>query len=458
MTLHIRNPFTGEAFAELSEDDETSLEAKLERSRAAQREWRTIHVDERVRRILYSLQLFREESEEVAREISMQMGKPLAQARGEIDGMFTRAEHMSGLAAKALAPEPQHAAEGFELRIEHEPLGLVLNLAAWNYPLLIPINVIVPALAAGNAVRLTHSAITPLCAVRFDRAFEALGVPGLFSHIVIDHERCASLIGDSRVDHLAFTGSVEGGRAVHRAAAGRFIDCGLELGGKDPAYVAADSDLAFSAPNIVDGACYNAGQSCCAVERAYVDASLYDDFLARAEAVMKDYVLGDPLDEATTLGPMAQKKSIAALEAQVADALARGARLITGGRAVDDVFFAPTLLADVPQDALVMQEESFGPILPVRSVKSDEEALESMNDSRFGLTASVWTEDMQRAERFVRELETGTVFANRCDYLDPSLPWTGVKDSGRGSTLSRYGYVHLTRRKAVHLRHVPLPE
>jgi acyl-CoA reductase-like NAD-dependent aldehyde dehydrogenase len=454
MSFQLRSPFDREVFAELPEDDERTLEAKLAAAVGAQREWRRLSVEERSRRVGHSLGLFREESGDVAREISQQMGKPLAQARSEIDGMFGRAEHMLGIAAEALAPEPQPASEGYVLRIEHEPLGVVFNLAAWNYPLLIPINVIVPALCAGNAVLLKHSALTPLCGARFERAFDALGVPGLFAHVVTGHEQCTRLIGDARVDHVAFTGSVEGGRAVHRAAAQRFIDCGLELGGKDPAYVAADSELAFCAPNIVDGACYNAGQSCCAVERAYVHASHYDEFLERAEAAMGGYVLGDPLEESTTLGPMAQRKTIAFLEAQVRDAVTRGARLVMGGVAVDDVFFPPTLLADVPQNALVMQEESFGPILPVRAVTDDDEALALMNDSRFGLTASVWTGDSRRAERFARELETGTVFANRCDYLEPCLPWTGVKDSGRGSTLSRYGYVHLTRRKAVHLRGV----
>lgn len=452
MTLSIRSPFDGEVFAELPEDDSNSLEAKLAGAATAQRQWRRLPVTERVARVARCLETLRRESEDVAREVTQQMGKPLAQARSEVEGMFGRAEHMLAIAPEVLAPEPQAAPDGFELRIEHEPLGVVFNLAAWNYPLLIPINVIVPALVAGNAVLLKHSALTPLCGARFERAFAGLGRPGLFAHVVTGHAECARLIADARVDHVAFTGSVEGGRAVHRAAAERFIDVGLELGGKDPAYVAADSELEFSVPNVVEGACYNAGQSCCAVERAYVHASQYEDFLARAEAAMGEFVLGDPMQEATTLGPMAQRKALAFLEAQVEDAVARGARLIRGGRARDGAFFEPTLLADVPQDARVMQEESFGPILPVRAVADDDEALALMNDSRFGLTASVWTGDRERVERFVGELETGTVFANRCDYLDPCLPWTGVKDSGRGSTLSRYGFVGLTRRKAVHLR------
>lgn len=450
MALRITNPYDGQVFAELPEDDLPGIDRKLNAAVQAQREWRSFEVSERVSRVRSALELFRRERDDVAREISLQMGKPLAQAQSEIDAMFGRSEFMLGVAEEVLAPEVQAAPPEFDWRIEHEPLGLVLNLAAWNYPLLIPINVIVPALCAGNAVILKHSAITALCGERFRRAFEQMSPAGLLPHLVMDHETCAKVVADERVNHVAFTGSVEGGRAVHRAAAGRFIDVGLELGGKDPAYVAGDADPQVCASNLVDGACYNAGQSCCAVERAYIHASLYDEFLERAEAEMAGYQMGNPLEEGTTMGPMAQAKSVAFLEAQVADAVARGARLIRGGKGVDGKFFEPTLLADVPQDAEVMQEESFGPLLPVRAVKDDREALALMNDSRFGLTASIWTPDRERAERLVGEVEAGTVFVNRCDYLEPTLPWTGIKDSGRGSTLSKYGFLGLTRRKAIH--------
>jgi acyl-CoA reductase-like NAD-dependent aldehyde dehydrogenase len=237
--------------------------------------------------------------------------------------------------------------------------------------------------------------------------------------------------------------------------AAHFIDVGLELGGKDAAYVAEDADLAFAVPNVVDGACYNAGQSCCAVERAYVHRSCYDVFIERAEAVMSEYRLGDPLDENTTMGPLASSAALDLLDHQVADAVARGARLILGGKrmaATDGNFYLPTLLVDVPNDAEVMQAESFGPILPVLAVGSDQEAVERMNDSRFGLTASVWTGSQEKAAWFARRLRVGTVYQNRCDYLDPALPWTGVGDSGKGSSLSTYGYYHLTRRKSIHFR------
>jgi acyl-CoA reductase-like NAD-dependent aldehyde dehydrogenase len=362
---------------------------------------------------------------------------------------------MLSIAEASLAPEVLPYEPAFHLRIEHEPLGVVLDIAAWNYPLLIAVNVVVPALLAGNAVLLKHSAKTPLAGVHFERAFASLPVPHLVTNLVLTHEETERLIQDERVDHVAFTGSVAGGRAVHRTAAQRFIDVGLELGGKDPAYVAEDADPDFAVANVVDGACYNAGQSCCAVERVYVHEKLAGWFLERAKKLVDEYVLGDPLDEKTTMGPLASAAALDVLEKQVADARKRGARVLAGGRRLEGArgpFFQPTLLADCPNESAVMQEESFGPLVPVLVVKDDDEALRHMNDSRYGLTASVWTRDRARAERFVRELEAGTVYQNRCDYLEPSLPWTGVKDSGKGSTLSRYGFYQLTRRKSVHLR------
>ncbi|MAF67222.1 MAG: aldehyde dehydrogenase [Planctomycetes bacterium] len=448
----VQNPYSGETVCDVALDFGAELDALLELAREAQAVWSALPVAERARRVGTALEYFRENAEEVARDITLQMGKPIAQARGELGGMFDRAGYTLSIAESVLAPDVLPDKEGLRFRVEHDPLGVVFNLAAWNYPLLIPINVIVPALLAGNSVLLKHSRTTPLCGVHFERAFARVEPAGLVTSIQTSHEETARLIGDARVAHVAFTGSVEGGRAVQRAASGRFIDVGLELGGKAPAYVAADADLEFVVGNIVDGACYNAGQSCCAVERVYVHASLYEEFCERAATVMTSYQTGDPLEEETTLGPMVRASSVDFLEEQVASAVAAGARLVCGGTRLDDRFFPATLLADCPQDARVMQEESFGPLLPARAVAEDDEALALMNDSRFGLTASIWTADAERTERFVRELRTGTVFQNRCDYIDPCLPWTGVGDSGKGSTLSPYGFHHLTRRKAVHLR------
>ena len=314
---------------------------------------------------------------------------------------------MLNIAPKALAPDVLPPKKGFHRRIEHEPLGIVLDIAAWNYPLLIAVNVVVPALLAGNGVLIKHSIKTPLCGGHFESAFNS-AMTGLVQNLILTHDQTLAIFKEGLIDHPVFTGSVTGGKEIHRAVAAHFIDVGLELGGKDAAYVAEDADLAFTVSSVVDGACYNSGQSCCAVEQAYVHRNCYDAFIERAEAVMSEYRLGDPLDENTTMGPLASRAALDLLDRQVADAVARGARLILGGKrmpATDGNFFLPTLLVDVPNDAEVMQAESFGPILPVLAVENDQEAVERMNDSRFGLTASVWTGSREKAEMVRPALE-----------------------------------------------------
>lgn len=436
-------------------DQGQPLERKLEGARSAFASWHRLPVDERVQRVNQGLDYFRDHAEEVAREITLQMGKPITEARGEVKTFFARAEYMVSIAKDTLAPEIVPAKPGFHLRIEQAPLGVVYHIAPWNYPLLTAVNVVVPALLAGNTVLLKHSPLTPLVGRHFERAFTQGNPPNLVTHLVVTNARASRLIDDPRINYVAFTGSVATGTTVYRRAASRLLGVGLELGGKDPAYVAEDADLDFAVANIVEGACYNAGQSCCAVERVYVHRARYRDFLDRAHALLTRYRLGNPLDEETTMGPLARRDALRFLDGQVKDAVRRGARLLLGGTRLPGTrgnFFAPTLLADVSNRAKVMQEESFGPLVPVAPVADDAEAITLMNDSRFGLTASVWTRDRERVERLARDLDVGTVFQNRCDYLDPSLPWTGARDSGIGSTLSRYGFYHLTRRKAMHLR------
>lgn len=456
MSLAAHNPYDGSLVCERG-SDHAERDAVLGAARDAQRAWREVPLGERIERIGAALGYFEAEAEAIALEVTRQMGKPLVEARGEVGTCVARARHMLSEAPDALAPDvlpdvPGRAGRAIERRILHAPVGVVLNLAAWNYPLLIPVNVIVPALAAGNAVVLKHSERTPLCADRFERAFAALEGGALVRSVTLTHPEVAEWSADERVDAIAFTGSVAGGRAVQMAARARFVGVGLELGGKDPAYLAADVDMDFALENVIEGACYNAGQSCCAIERVYVHRSRYDEFLERAQEAVKAWTHGDPTLETTKLGPMATARALDVLEAQVQDACRAGARLLSGGARVDERFFPATLLADCPQDTDAMREESFGPLIPVQAVESDAEALARMNDSRFGLTASVWTEDAALADWFAERLEAGTVFQNRADVLDPALPWTGWKDSGRGVTLSRYGFQHLTLRKGLHLR------
>jgi len=452
--LQVINPYNQEIFAEMAYDDNVSVATKIKAARTALPMWRRMPLAERMSYIKEGLAYFHQNKGAMAQEISCQMGKPLYESLNEFNGFFERAEYLLKIAPQALAPDILPPKAGFVRRIQHEPLGVVLDIAAWNYPLLIAVNVVIPALLAGNTVLLKHSARTPLCGVHFEKAFGHLS-EGLVTHVVASHEQTLNLIQDRRVDHVVFTGSVKGGRQVYQAAAGGLIDAGLELGGKDPAYVAADADLDFTVPNVVEGACYNAGQSCCAIERVYVHQSLYDRFVDQARGVMAQYVMGDPLDGQTTLGPLADPNALDFLEQQVTEACRQGAQIVVGGKRLGGTrgnFFQPTLLKNVPNDAQVMQEESFGPVLPVCAVASDQEALAMMNQTRFGLTASVWTPDQDRAEWFARELLAGTIYQNRCDYLDPALPWTGVNASGIGSSLSKYGFYHLTRRKSIHFR------
>src|SRR5581483_6491651 len=455
MPLKVISPFDQKPVCELPWDNSERLEKKITAAREVFEGWHRMPLEERAIQVQRGLERFQNASETIARDLSRQMGKPIRQSRNEVKGFFERAEYMLSIAKEALSPDILPPKEGFHRRIEHAPLGVVLDIAAFNYPLLISVNVVVPALLAGNTVLLKSSPKTPLCGEQIAEAFGDLDPPNLVTHLVLTNSQTARLVQVPPIHHVAFPGSVPVGKQLYHQASQRIVGMGLELGGKDPAYVAGDADLPFAVENVIDGACYNAGQSCCAVERVYVHHTLYESFLERAKSILKGYRMGDPLDEDTTLGPLANRATLDLLEAQVKDALRRGARLLLGGRRVKGTagnFFPPTLLADVPNDAKVMQEESFGPIVPVKSVADDDEALACMNDSRYGLTASVWTRSRERAERFARELEVGTVFQNRCDYLDPALPWSGAKESGLGATLSKYGFYHLTRRKAIHFR------
>lgn len=452
------SPIDSSVYVERELAEDAAVGAALEAARRAQREWREVSVAERARLLDKAIDAFVSQKDAIADEITRQMGRPVAQSPGEVRGFEERARYMARVAEEALADIDVGPKAGFSRFIRREPLGVVLTVAPWNYPYLTAVNSIVPALMAGNAVILKHSAQTPLCAERFAEAFHTAGMPrGVFQFLHLSHESVDKLIRTPGVDFVAFTGSVEAGHRVQEAASSRFIGVGLELGGKDPGYVRPDADLAQAVDGLVDGSFYNAGQSCCGIERIYAHESIYDRFVEAFVALTKEYRLGNPLEPSVTLGPMVRASAAAFVRAQVEEAVGQGARALIDPKsfpadAPGTPYMAPQVLVGVDHSMRVMTEETFGPVVGIMKVKNDEEAVRLMNDSEFGLTASVWTSDEEAAVAIGARVETGTWFMNRCDYLDPALAWTGVKDSGRGCTLSRVGYEVLTRPKSFHLK------
>ena len=452
------SPVDGSVYVERTLAAPAQIEAALENARLAQRLWRSVPVAGRAAILGRFCDAFESHRDAIAEELAWQMGRPIRYAPNEVRGTLERARHMIAIAPGALADIDVGRKEGFRRFLRREPLGVVFTVAAWNYPYLIAVNSVVPALMAGNVVVLKHSAQTPLCAERFEECLREAGLPeGAFQALHLSHDDTSRVIGDPRVDFVAFTGSVAGGHAVQRAAAGRFIGTGLELGGCDPAYVRHDANLAHAIENLVDGAYFNSGQSCCGIQRVYVHERLYDAFVEGWVDLTRKYVLGSPLDPDTTLGPVVRTAAADEIRRQV------GATVAAGGRAVIDErgfpasragtpYLAPQVLLGVDHSMPVMREEIFGPVAGIMKVRSDEQAIELMNDTAFGLTAAIWTADEEAAVAIGDRVHTGTWFMNRCDYLDPALAWVGVKDSGRGATLSVVGYEHLTRPKSFHLR------
>ena len=458
MSIKCVSPVDGRVYAERTAATPAQIDQALQRARAAQPLWREVPLPERAAIIERFCTEFEQRGPRIAAELSWQMGRPIRLAPSEVRGTLERARYMSGIAAAALADLDVGPKAGFRRFIRREPLGVVFTVAAWNYPYLIAVNSVVPALLAGNAVVLKHSAQTPLCAEAFAECFAAAGLPaGLFQVLHLGHADTEGVIRDPRVDFVAFTGSVAGGRAVQRVAAERFIGVGLELGGCDPVYVRHDADLPHAVENIVDGAYFNSGQSCCGLQRIYVHESVHERFTRGCIELIQRYRLGDPLDPETTLGPVVRTAAADTVRAQVRAAIEAGARPAIEERGfprskAGTPYLAPQLLLDAPAGSSVMREEIFGPVAGVMKVRSDDEAVAQMNDSPFGLTAAVWTRDEDTAVRLGEQVHAGTWFMNRCDYLDPALAWVGVKHSGRGCTLSVIGYEHLTRPKSFHLR------
>ena len=457
-TLKTISPVDGRIYVERPLQTAAGIDRALDSAGRAQPVWASLPLASRCETLGRAVDAFVAKGHDIAAEITWQMGRPIRHAPGEVRGFEERARHMLGIAAQALAAIHPGDKPGFRRQIKRVPLGIVAVVAPWNYPYLTAVNAVLPALIAGNAVVLKHSAQTPLCAERFLEAFESAGVPaGVFQYLHLSHADTARLLRDARVASVCFTGSVAGGRAVVAATASGFATAGLELGGKDPAYVRADADIAHAVDTLTDGAFFNAGQSCCGIKRIYVAASRYEEFVAGVVALTKKYRLGSPLDPETTLGPVVRTSAAEAVRAQVREAVAGGARALLdeslfAASASGTPYLAPQVLVDVDHSMAIMREETFGPAVGIMKVASDADALRLMNDSEFGLTAAIFSADTARAEALGDALETGTVFLNRCDYLDPALAWTGVKNSGRGCTLSRVGFEQLTRPKSYHFK------
>jgi acyl-CoA reductase-like NAD-dependent aldehyde dehydrogenase len=457
-TFSTISPIDGSPYVERAYASVDDIQATLDTAQAAQQSWKKTPLSERKSLCTKAVDAFVAKKDQIAEEICWQMGRPIRSAAGEVGGLEERARTMINLADQGLAPVKLEKKPGFERWIQREPVGVVFVIAPWNYPYLTAINAVLPAILAGNSVILKHSAQTPLCAERLYEAFAAAGLPkGVFQYLHLTHTDTESIIKDRRIHHVAFTGSVPGGEMVEKAASGRFIGVGLELGGKDPAYVRHDADLAHAVDTTMDGAFYNSGQSCCGIERVYVHEAIYDAFLRQAVDWVKALKLGRSDDPQTTLGPLVRASAAEFVRTQTKEAIAQGAvaHISAADFPLDkpgSPYLAPQILTEVNHTMRVMTEESFGPVVGIQKVASDQEAIDLMNDSDFGLTAAIFTKDIETGITLGQQIDTGTFFINRCDYLDPSLAWTGVKNSGRGCTLSVVGYEAITRPKSFHIK------
>ncbi|MEQ8240368.1 MAG: aldehyde dehydrogenase family protein [Cyclobacteriaceae bacterium] len=455
--FEIVSPIDSAVYAERSYASDSEIRDAVLSANKAKKDWKKVPLTERITKIRKVIDYFKANVDQMAMEITQQMGRPIAYTPFEIKGGFVeRAETMIALAEEALQNIELPEKTGFTRFIKKEPLGVVLVLAPWNYPYLTSVNAIIPAILAGNTVILKHADQTAICAERYQAAFDEADFPeGVFQAIHMNHDQVTEVLHDKMIDYVAFTGSEQGGKAISAAAANSFMPVGLELGGKDPAYVCADAPLHYAIENLVDGAFFNSGQSCCGIERIYVDAKVYDDFIDGFVNLTKKYSVGNPLLPTTTLGPLVRKRNAEEVLKQIEEAEKKGAKKL-----ISEDFFSsqqipylnPQVLVNVDHSMRVMQQETFGPCVGIMSVENEQQALALMNDSKYGLTASIWTSDQEKAMRIGEDIDTGTWFMNRCDYLDPELAWTGIRNSGHGVTLSSLGYNHLTRPKSFHLK------
>ncbi|MEL7131617.1 MAG: aldehyde dehydrogenase family protein [Pseudomonadota bacterium] len=448
------SPIDGAVVAERATLTGQEAQDAVARADMAQTAWAARPLDERIALVQAGVVNVGAMNDKIVPALARQMGRPVRYG-GEFGGFNERATYMAEIAKDALADIEIEDSPAFRRVIKRVPHGLVLVVAPWNYPYMTAINTVAPALIAGNALMLKHASQTPLVGEHMAQAFHAAGIPeDVFQNVFLDHQTTSELIAARSFGFVNFTGSVTGGQAIERAAAGTFTGIGLELGGKDPGYVCDDADIDAAVDTLIDGAMFNSGQCCCGIERIYVAEQHFDTFVAKAVEIVSNYTLGNPLNEATTLGPMAHRRFADMVRSQIAEAIDQGATAHIPTFETDDggAYLSPQILTNVTHDMRVMREESFGPVVGIMPVKDDAQAIALINDSDFGLTASVWTRDVTRAEAIADQIETGTVFMNRADYLDPALCWTGCKDTGRGGGLSVIGYHNLTRPKSYHLK------
>ena len=453
-------PIDNSVYLERPLSTQNEIDNVIENSKKSFQSWKSTSIDDRIKIINKFIDNLIALKPEVSKEICWQIGRPISQCGNELRGFEERSRHMVKIAKESLRDIPATKNDEFDNYIYKSPLGVIFVMAPWNYPIITATNTIVPALLAGNTIVIKHSSQTPRCAELISKAFDNTGLPeGVFQFVHTDHQACEKIIADPRIAHVVFTGSVRGGQEVKKYIGTRFINVGLELGGKDPAYVRSDADLNHAIENLVDGAMFNSGQSCCGIERIYVDQSIYKDFIDGFKTITEQYKLGDPSQEDTNLGPVVRLSAANFIRSQISEAEKQGAkRLIDESKfsiAKDDnCYIAPQVMIDVDHSMRFMMEETFGPAVGIMPVKDHHEAKQLMNDSPYGLTASIWTKDLDFAKEFGRDIETGTFFMNRCDYLDPALAWTGVKDTGVGCSLSVLAFDQFTRPQSFHMRKV----
>ena len=453
-------PIDNSVYLERPLSTQNEIDNVIENSKKSFQSWKSTSIDDRIKIINKFIDNLIALKPEISKEICWQIGRPISQCGNELRGFEERSRHMVEIAKESLRDIPATKNDEFDNYIYKSPLGVIFVMAPWNYPIITATNTIVPALLAGNTIVIKHSSQTPRCAELISQAFDNTGLPeGVFQFVHTDHQACEKIIADPRIAHVVFTGSVRGGQEVKKYIGTRFINVGLELGGKDPAYVRSDADINHAIENLVDGAMFNSGQSCCGIERIYVDQSIYKDFIDGFKTITEQYKLGDPSQEDTNLGPVVRLSAANFIRSQISEAEKQGAkRLIDESKfsiAKDDnCYIAPQVMIDVDHSMRFMMEETFGPAVGIVPVKDHQEAKQLMNDSPYGLTASIWTKDLDFAKDFGREIETGTFFMNRCDYLDPALAWTGVKDTGVGCSLSVLAFDQFTRPQSFHMRKV----